>query len=1143
MAYLSILFLRDTCRCLGVLITIMLLISDAVPPSLAQLTAQTDSKEKVRDNIKESCQRGESLIHGLVKRIDPEQVHSFRIHLGARQTLRVEFDQQDEPGRPGVDIKISLYDPSGQAIVVGSDRPDYRGGSEPMSLVTDVSGDYCFVIESVDQSSGSYRIRYEPPRVEQEGDRRRIDLERKFVHAWLVSATSAHSTEDFSATLAKANKDLKEVMAERGSLAHPEIYFIALAHIARNYIKLNQVGEAISLFDKEFAANKDAWPPMMAARFYLIKGEVLVFGREYDKGQEAFDAAAIIMKNASPESLFNLLASVGEMYYMAGRPKTALRYYERLLELIDPGRTDESSRSRASLTHNWVGMSAWALGDAERALESYKRAEAVENNEPKTSNYPVTLNNLAVANLSLERFDDALYYTDLQLEYAKGRDEQGVVWGMINKGLINAQLGYYTDAESYYNEAIPKAKELKNRAPESIMRDPEAFLYHNLGVLNEDRGLRDNARDLFGRALDLRRGREPREEAQTRMTLGRLEVETGNPRLALDEHFKIAIELLAQGGYGRDIAILHSLRALALNGLGRRAEAGQAFEESVKQLHAMGRGHYEDVAEYLWGVAERSNGNLDAALMHARRSIKLIEDRRAEVTGRYLLAGYLAARQKPFDLAIDVLYKKYLKDKNVQHVRDAFELHEQSHARTLLDTLAESFARNTLGLGRDEDFRRLADERRALIRKQAEGNIPDRDATVARLRFIEAELDRSYSAKLASHPRYQRFASPATLNEIQSTLPDGSILFEYRIMNDGSLLWAVTKDSVSAFPLPKRAAIKVAVNRLVGDVRARGNQFLSRKEIAAKEADYPEAAAAVSTMLLQPAAGLMRGKKRIFIVADGVLQLLPFAAVADPTSLREPLIAHYELISLASATSLVRLDEIARSRPRPLKDLALFSYPASRRGVAADQDGRTGAGLCVTRTRLSLPELAFAGNEIRRLKKIFPVKRLDAFGPRANRNLLLDEELKHYRYIHVIAHAYFDYLRPTCSGIFLSPVDTSGKALSDQGVVAMTDLYDASLAADLVTLSACDTAVGEMLPGEGVVGLTRGLLFAGALRVMSSRWTVVDRIAPDFMDSFYRDMRTPGFSTAGALAEAQRKMWKKGISPYYWAGFTLEGLW
>jgi CHAT domain-containing protein len=166
-----------------------------------------------------------------------------------------------------------------------------------------------------------------------------------------------------------------------------------------------------------------------------------------------------------------------------------------------------------------------------------------------------------------------------------------------------------------------------------------------------------------------------------------------------------------------------------------------------------------------------------------------------------------------------------------------------------------------------------------------------------------------------------------------------------------------------------------------------------------------------------------------------------------------------------------------------------------------------------------------------------------SFDFEASRATATHPNLSQYKIVHFATHGLANSVRPELSGIILSLVDKNGKPLN--GFLRLTDIFNLKLAADLVVLSACQTGLGQNVQGEGIVGLTRGFMYAGAKRVVVSLWNVDDEGTATFMEKFYEEMLQKGLTPAAALRAAQLAMWQqeKWNSPYYWAAFTLQGEW
>jgi CHAT domain-containing protein len=171
-------------------------------------------------------------------------------------------------------------------------------------------------------------------------------------------------------------------------------------------------------------------------------------------------------------------------------------------------------------------------------------------------------------------------------------------------------------------------------------------------------------------------------------------------------------------------------------------------------------------------------------------------------------------------------------------------------------------------------------------------------------------------------------------------------------------------------------------------------------------------------------------------------------------------------------------------------------------------------------------------------------ERMQALDFEASRTTALRPELGEYRIVHFDTHGMLNNVHPELSGIVLSLVDKEGRP--QDGFLRLQDIYNLKLPAELVVLSACQTGLGKEIKGEGLIGLTRGFMYAGAPRIVASLWKVDDRATSELMKRFYQGLLGPeALRSAGALRQAQlsilkKKQWRE---PYYWAAFVLQGEW
>jgi len=191
-----------------------------------------------------------------------------------------------------------------------------------------------------------------------------------------------------------------------------------------------------------------------------------------------------------------------------------------------------------------------------------------------------------------------------------------------------------------------------------------------------------------------------------------------------------------------------------------------------------------------------------------------------------------------------------------------------------------------------------------------------------------------------------------------------------------------------------------------------------------------------------------------------------------------------------------------------------------------------------------LHRLLFSRDEAKAILSLTPQQsNLEALDFLANRKLAMSDELSRYRMVHFSTHGLLDSRHPELSGLVLSLVDEAGRP--QEGFLRLHEIYRLRLNADLVVLSACQTGLGKEVRGEGLIGLVRGFMYAGAPRVMASMWEVDDAATTELMKSFYKGVLQEKLTPAAALRAAQIEMLKKSHwqSPYYWGAFVLQGEW
>ncbi len=852
-----------------------------------------------------------------------------------------------------------------------------------------------------------------------------------------------------------------------------------------------------------------------------------------------------------------LLALAGELT-KRGDPREALALFDRITPLTAAS-GDPALRARAMV---YLGAVHSQLDDQRRALAAFESALPLIAAAGDRRLELLTRNNLGAAYERLGETDKALasYRRALDLAHELGHGP-GEVTVRNNLGTVYFTLGDLEAALAQWRRVVEIRHEMGDQAG-------EARALSHIGDALADRGEARAALDSYRKALPLlvasgdRRG-----EADTRTSLGAVYAALGEPDRALEEHRR-ALEL-ARAVEARRIEGF----ALAAMGAVREAQGDRPAALALqRQALAVRReiGNRGDQADSLARLAhlERAGGDLAAARADVEEALEIVESQRTKVAREDLRLSYFAAKRDYYDLYVGVLMDLHRADPAGDWADLALAAAERARARSLLDLLGEELAGLREGVDPDlldaerEAARRLdaAERRRETLlagaHDEAEAaRAEDEVGTLlARYREVRAEL-RTRS------PRYAALTQPETLDAaaIRRDLLDAdTVLLEYFLGRDRGVLWAVTRDGLTAHELPARATIDEAARAVLDRLTARNDPELGtpgespvarRLRVERADAGLPAAAAALARIVLAPAANEIRGR-RLAVVADGILRYVPFAVLPDPDDGGEnppPLIAGHEIVNLPSASTLAVLRGEAAGRPPASHLLAVVADP-----VFSTDDPRLARAGAAGSAAAAPPEvrrdifrrLPFSRLEAEGIAALAPPEEvMTALDFAASSPTVTGGDLAAYRYLHFATHAVLDDEHPELSGLALSTVDAAGRA--QDGFLRLHDVYNLHLDAELVTLSACETALGREVRGEGLVGLTRGFLYAGSERVVASLWSVQDRATAELMRRFYRGMLAEGRSPAAALRAAQTSLstdprWR---SPYFWAPFVLVGEW
>src|SRR5262245_60641093 len=824
---------------------------------------------------------------------------------------------------------------------------------------------------------------------------------------------------------------------------------------------------------------------------------------------------------------------------------------------------------------------------------------------------------------------------------------------IYGRGWCYRSLGDYYNAICDFRQTASRMESLQDRNAETVARSALAWLYINVG---ENEQARENFRQLLGtyQSLNNLRG-----QAVTIYGIGYTHMMASEPEQAL-EYFDRSLELRRKIGDNSGEVLTLSAIGITYDYLGRSEKALEYLQRSlelsrtlrlniqINPLSKLGWAHltlrrldesrdyfeqalrickstFDRESEVLvrYGLArvEMERGRLDEARRHIEVSLEITESLRGLNSSLQLRSTYLALAQDHYQLYIEILMRLHRGDPTAGHASAALQVSERARARSLLDALAEA----EIDLRGGVDSRLIAEERRlqrklndlsaAQIRLFSRKYTPEQAAAFdANIKATFDQLEEIRANIKKANPGYAALTQPqlVSVERIQrELLDDNTLLLEYALGEERSYLFLVSPSSLQTFTLPPRAEIESRARRVYDLLSSRAPDLPDetpqqrQARIAGADAELPRQAAELSRMILAPAAAQLGGK-RLLIVAQGALQLIPFAALPDPgaegrgdgeaggrrdgETEREgvrppgppsphppvpstPLLVKHEIINLPSASTLAALRrETAKRQPAP-KTLAILADPIFERGderlmfpdaktqgaiqLAPDQPGKTAdrqrprhlaraiEAFGEANDEFAFPRLTSTAWEAEHIAKFAPADQVfKAISFDANRQLATSGKLSDYRIVHFASHSFINAAHPDLSGIVLSLIDLSGQ--EQDGFLRLHEIYNLKLSADLVVLGGCRTGLGKEIKGEGLMSLTRGFMYAGAPRVIVSAWEVQDRPSAALMVKFYRYLLGPKrLSAAAALRAAQIEMSrdKQFAAPYFWAGFTLQGEW
>jgi CHAT domain-containing protein/tetratricopeptide (TPR) repeat protein len=851
---------------------------------------------------------------------------------------------------------------------------------------------------------------------------------------------------------------------------------------------------------------------------------------------------------------------LGIAYFSLNEFRAARQFFEVTLKLA----VTLGDRRLEAGTETYMGGTLEILGDVAKAREHQQQAlKLARENGPRVaegnalSNIGKIYNDLADWQKALEYYQQALpIFKSLNLA-------QNEAITLNNIGIAYEQSGEYQKASDYLQQALPLLRTAGNK-------NSEAYTLLNIGRVYRQMSQYEKAFDYYSQAQAIQR--ETGNRAQSGETLNEIGIAYAAQEQyekALDYHRQSLEIQRAAGNVRREAMVLTNL-GTAYNGLKQPEKAAEQFNSALVILRSID--DLANAAMALEGLAraEEQRGFIASARTYIEQSLALRETVRSRSGSLELRASYRATIERAYEFYIDLLMQQHAVNPQHGYDAEALQASERGRARSLLEQLSE--ARIDIREGVDvaliEKERDLAQTLNAKAQREMQlkarrGSNDEIAALHKEIGALEDEYQQVQAAIRKRSPQYSALVQPQPLDlkGIQQQLDPDTVLLQYALGERRSYVWAVTQNGLHSYVLPKRADVEPVAREVYESLVARSvvksleTPAQRRTRIARADANFQDAAERLSRLILFPANSQLT-KKRLVVVADGALQYVPFAALSVASSYR-PLVFDHELVSLPSASAFAVQRQNLKDRAPAPKSVAVVADPVFSMSDARFKTGaQAQASAEPTATRiiehlqgiakgqLSIPRLPFTRWEADQILAVAPSDRsLKAVDFNASRSIATGGELSKYRYVHFATHGYLDTSRSNLSAIVLSLFDEQGKP--QDGFLRTHDIYNLKLPAELVVLSACETGLGKDVTGEGLEGLTRGFMYAGARSVIVSLWNVNDKATAALMQRLYVGMLRSGKTPAAALRAAQIEMLRtrQWQSPYFWAPFVMQGEW
>jgi CHAT domain-containing protein len=829
--------------------------------------------------------------------------------------------------------------------------------------------------------------------------------------------------------------------------------------------------------------------------------------------------------------------NLGKEYRSKNHNSKSLESFDRALALgEETGIEDFSLKSlrQKSLTH-------WQMGDFQAFYACAKRGLEISTRINHRKEMGRCLNNMGAYHERMNDYSNALRYLGSALPILQSeRDFSSKAECLTNLGGVYRSLCIFNKALYALSEALEIDREIKD--PSAILVDLENIgnVYLKSGWVNEDKRDLHKALETFSDCFTMLKEmpRSPTELVLLNNS-GFAHYLLGEYEASLDCYYE-ALKKCGDDVQADEMCHIFNNIANVFVKCNRVDEAILYFMKSTN-INAETR-YLETAWEAYFGLGQcyEAKRELMTALLYYKKSIEIIEKIRSRITVDVFKISFTRDKLSVYQRTLDVLYSLYLANPSKTVIEELFQIMERAKARSFVESSIEARINFEMGLNPRfvEREKEISREISSISRQLSESRLA---GPAKEKRLQELELKEEEYLRLIAEMRIENrdvagivFPPISSLAQVQTDLlNERTAILEYFIGDKISFLFMISRHGIGFYKLPRRSILEDSLRAYLKILSSPSHghfEGIRAAERIAGELVFP--------LEEDPKSEI----DNLIVIPDGVLHYLPFETLRIRNEGKAIyLVEKYKISYGPSSTSLLLLKEKPR-RLRPEKSLLAFGDPLERgrksskelsEKVSADfpGDAYSGAGFV-------FPPLPYSRQEVLDIARLFPAQNRTIYMQGAATESILKKTLvEKYDIVHFACHGLMDEKFPFRSALVLSP----DRNQEEDGFLQVREIYGLKMNAGLVVLSACDSGNGTLERGEGLLGLTRTFLYAGARAVLSSIWSVNDRSTAVFMEDFYKGL-VRGEDKITALRTTKLKMLRSERShPYYWAGFVLNG--